>query len=74
MDWLCTFGTEVRRVLRETGSFVLDLGGAYRRGVPVRSLHQYRVLLKLCDKVGYHLAEEFVAGRRANWKSRIGRH
>ena len=59
VDWLCTFGTEVRRVLRETGSFVLDLGGAYRRGVPVRSLHQYRVLLKLCDEVGYHLAEEF---------------
>ena len=59
VDWLCAFGTEVLRVLRDTGSFVLDLGGAYRRGVPVRSLHQYRVLLKLCDEVGYHLAEEF---------------
>ena len=29
VDWLCGFGAEVRRVLRETGSFVLDLGGAY---------------------------------------------
>ena len=59
VDWLCEFGSEVRRVLRRTGSFVLDLGGAYRRGVPVRSLYQYRVLLKLCDEIGYHLAEEF---------------
>jgi len=59
VEWLCKFGTEVRRVLRETGSFVLDLGGAYQRGVPVRSLYQYRVLLKMCDEVGFYLAEEF---------------
>jgi site-specific DNA-methyltransferase (cytosine-N4-specific) len=59
VEWLCTFGVEVRRVLRETGSFVLDLGGAYQRGVPVRSLYQYRVLLKMCDEVGLFLAEEF---------------
>jgi len=59
VDWLCGFGHEVRRVLRETGSFVLDLGGAYQRSVPVRSLYQYRVLLKMCDEVGFFLAEEF---------------
>jgi site-specific DNA-methyltransferase (cytosine-N4-specific) len=59
VDWLCAFGVEVRRVLRETGSFVLDLGGAYQRGVPVRSLYQYRVLLKMCDELGFYLAEEF---------------
>lgn len=59
VEWLCSFGVEVRRVLRETGSFVLDLGGAYQRGVPVRSLYQYRVLLKMCDEVGLFLAEEF---------------
>lgn len=59
VDWLCEFGIEVRRVLRETGSFVLDLGGAYQRGVPVRSLYQFRVLLKMCDEVGLFLAEEF---------------
>lgn len=59
VEWLCDFGADVRRVLRETGSFVLDLGGAYQRGVPVRSLYQYRVLLKMCDDVGFFLAEEF---------------
>ncbi len=59
VDWICGFGSEVRRVLRQTGSFVLDLGGAYQRGVPVRSLYQYRVLLNMCDDVGFYLAEEF---------------
>jgi DNA modification methylase len=59
VEWLVSFGPEVRRVLKETGSFVLDLGGAYRRGLPVRSLYNYRVLLRLCDECGFHLAEEF---------------
>jgi DNA modification methylase len=59
VDWLVSFGPLVQRVLKDTGSFVLDLGGAYERGVPCRSLHNYRVLLRLCDEHGFHLAEEF---------------
>ena len=57
--WLGDFGTAVHRVLKPTGSFVLDLGGAYQRGKPVRSLYNFRVLLDFCDRLGYHLAEEF---------------
>jgi site-specific DNA-methyltransferase (cytosine-N4-specific) len=59
VEWLVSFGPLVRRLLRDTGSFVLDLGGAYRKGLPVRSLYNYRVLLRLCDECGFHLAEEF---------------
>lgn len=59
VDWLVSFGPLVQRVLKQKGSFVLDLGGAYRKGKPVRSLCNYRVLLRLCDECGFHLAEEF---------------
>jgi site-specific DNA-methyltransferase (cytosine-N4-specific) len=59
VDWLIQFGRLVHQKLREDGSFVLDLGGAYRKGVPVRSLYQFRVLLKFCDELGFHLAQEF---------------
>jgi len=59
VDWLVSFGPLVRRVLKDTGSLVLDLGGAYQRGVPCRSLYNYRVLLRLCDEHGFYLAEEF---------------
>jgi len=31
IDWLVSFGPQIRRVLKDTGSFVLDLGGAYQR-------------------------------------------
>jgi site-specific DNA-methyltransferase (cytosine-N4-specific) len=59
VEWLCGFGREVCRVLRASGSFVLDLGGAYQQGLPVRSLYNFRVLIRLCDREGFHLAEEF---------------
>lgn len=59
VDWLLEFGRLALPVLKETGSFVLDLGGAYQRGKPVRSLYQYEVLLRFVNELGYHLAEEF---------------
>lgn len=59
VNWLLSFATEVKRVLKSTGSFVLDLGGAYEKGRPVRSLYNYRVLIKMCDELGWNLAEEF---------------
>jgi DNA modification methylase len=58
-DWLLSFTPDIKRVLKGTGSFVLDLGGAYLRGRPIRSLYNYRVLLRLCDEQGWNLAEEF---------------
>ncbi len=59
VEWLVEFGRQVRRVLKPSGSFVLDLGGAYQRGRPVRSLYNFRVLLEFCDQLDYRLAEEF---------------
>ena len=62
VDWLEEFAKIVFSKLTEDGSFVLDLGGAYVRGVPVRSLYNFRMLLRLCDTVGFHLAEDFYVG------------
>lgn len=59
VEWLMDFTSEIKRVLKASGSFVLDLGGAYLKGRPVRSLYNYRVLIKLCDEQGWNLAEEF---------------
>ncbi|BAY25273.1 DNA methylase N-4/N-6 [Calothrix sp. NIES-2100] len=59
IDWLAEFATLVYRKLRDDGSFVLDLGGSYEKGVPVRSLYNYRVPIRLCDDIGFFLAEDF---------------
>ncbi|MFX5157848.1 DNA methyltransferase, partial [Acinetobacter baumannii] len=44
IDWFLPFASEVKRVLKKEGSFVLDLGGTYLKGRPVRSLYNYRIL------------------------------
>lgn len=59
VEWFRPFGREIRRVLKPEGSFVLNIGGSYNAGFPTRSLYQFRVLLMLCDDLGFHLAQEY---------------
>ncbi len=59
VGWLKEFGAAALPALKDTGSLVIDLGGAYQRGRPVRSLYPFRVLLEFVDDLGYNLAEEF---------------
>ena len=58
VDWFLPFGREVLRVLRPDGSFVVNIGGAWRRGHPVRSLYHFELLLELVRSVGFFLAQE----------------
>ena len=58
VNWLRPFGEQIRRVLKDDGSFVLNIGGSYNPGHPTRSLYHFKVLLMLCEEVGFHLAQE----------------
>lgn len=58
VDWLRPFGAEIQRILKPSGSFVLNIGGSYNPGQPTRSLYHFKVLLMLCEDLGYHLAQE----------------
>lgn len=59
IDWFLEFARVVYRKLRDDGSFVVDLGGAYMKGVPARSLYNFRVLIRMVDELGFFLAEDF---------------
>lgn len=59
VEWFCKYAEAVHRLLPDDGSFVVDIGGAWNKGTPTRSLYQYRLLLELCDRVGFHLAQDF---------------
>lgn len=58
VEWLQSFAVQIRRVLTDDGSFVLNIGGSYNAGMPTRSLYHFKALLMLCDMVGFHLAQE----------------
>ena len=58
VGWMLPFAREIRRVLKEDGSFVLNIGGSYNQGSPTRSLYHFKLLIALCDELGFHLAQE----------------
>ncbi len=59
VPWFMDFAVEVRRVLKDTGSFVIDLGGSWLPGVPVRSTYQYELLIELTRPGRFHLAQDY---------------
>jgi DNA modification methylase len=59
VEWLTPFAEEIRRILTDDGSFVLDLGGSWIKGQPTRSLYHYEVVIAFTKAIGFHLAQEF---------------
>jgi site-specific DNA-methyltransferase (cytosine-N4-specific) len=59
INWFLPFSREIFRILKPTGSFVLNIGGTWTPGKPTRSLYHFRLLLKLCDELGFSFCQEF---------------
>ncbi len=57
LEWLMPFCLEVKRILKRDGSFVLDIGGAWTPGVPVRSIYHFELAVRLARE--FFLAQEF---------------
>ena len=59
VDWFRPFAAQLRRVLKDSGSLVIDIGGAWEAGQPTRSLYHFKLLIMLCEEFGFHLAQDF---------------
>jgi len=59
IEWFRCFAKQFHRILKDDGSLVIDLGGAWKPGIPVRSLYHFKLLIMLCEEYGFHLAQEF---------------
>lgn len=59
LAWFLPYAREMRRVITQEGSIVIDIGGAWKKGTPTRSLYQFKLLVALCEEVGLHLAQDF---------------
>ena len=63
IEWFKTFASQFYRVLKPQGSLVIDIGGTWHKGVPVRSLYHFELVVELCKPksqggLGFHLAQE----------------
>lgn len=59
LDWFRRFAAVFKRVLKPSGSFVIDIGGAWIPGQPTRSLYHFKLLIMFVEEFGFHLAQEF---------------
>lgn len=59
LDWFKPFAKHFSRVLKDSGSLVIDIGGAWNPGTPTRSLYHFKLLIMLCEEFGFHLAQDF---------------
>jgi len=59
IDWFKPFAVQFKRVLKDSGSLVIDIGGAWNKGNPTRSLYHFKLLILLCEEFGFHLAQDF---------------
>lgn len=59
LDWFRPFAKAFKRVLKENGSLVIDIGGAWVQGTPTRHLYHFKLLIMLCEEFGFHLAQDF---------------
>lgn len=60
-DWFIDFAHEARKVLQPHGSLVMEIGGAFERGIPKRSTYQFELICRLTDQEEgkFHLAQDF---------------
>jgi DNA modification methylase len=56
--WFDPFIDLFKQVLEPNGSLVIDIGGAWIKGLPIKSIYQYKLLVRLCES-GFYLAQEF---------------
>lgn len=52
LEWFEPFAQQFQRILKPTGSLVIDIGGSWIPGQPTRSLYHFELLIMLCRK--YH--------------------
>lgn len=57
MEWFIPFCEEIKRILTPEGSFVLDIGGSWIPGAPVRSMYHFEVAIHLAKM--FYLAQDF---------------
>src|SRR5690554_6092105 len=59
LDWFWNFAKEFKRVLKDDGSLVIDIGGTWNKGAPTRSIYHFKLLIMLVEELGLNLAQEF---------------
>lgn len=59
VNWFLPFAEQMKRIIKNDGSIVIDIGGTWIKGQPTRSLYHFKLVIALVEELGLHLAQEF---------------
>lgn len=59
VDWFLPFAEQMKRIIREDGSIVIDVGGTWTQGQPTRSLYHFKLVIEMVEALDLYLAQEF---------------
>ena len=57
-EWFRPFAEQFHRILRTDGSLVIEIGGTWISGAPIRSLYHFELASALVRQCGFYLAQE----------------
>ena len=60
VNWLVNFGPLFKKILKPTGSIVIEMGNSWEKGSPIMSTLAIRSLLEFLKRNNLHLCQEFV--------------
>lgn len=60
LDWLCEIGNQLKPLLTETGSIVIEIGNAWNPGEPTYSTLPLETLLAFKNTCDLYLCQEFI--------------
>ena len=60
VNWFKAFAAEFHRVLKDNGSLVIDIGGAWNKGYPTRSLYHFKLLIMAVRGIRFSLGARFL--------------
>jgi len=58
LQWFAQFTPLFKEILTPDGSVVIDIGGAWIKGLPCKSTYHFKLLLQMCES-GFYLAQDF---------------
>lgn len=58
LRWFDQFIPYFKQILEPGGSLIIDIGGSWIKGLPVKSTYHFKVLIRLCES-GFYLAQDF---------------
>ena len=59
LEWFIPFANATRRILKDTGSFVVNIGGVWNKSSPTRSTYHFELAVKMVKECQFFLAQEF---------------